>query len=82
MAYQVSSQRVVFYWLASEPSAERRDSFLTWLPDLADDPYRDALPVPGRSPVHARPVPGCRLAVTYPVAEQFKAVHVISIDDL
>ncbi len=52
-------------------SADRRNRLLAWLPDLAEDPYRDALPVPGRPLVHVRLVPACRLAVTYLVAEQY-----------
>lgn len=82
MPYQVSSTRIVLDWLASEASAERRDAFLAWLPDLAHDPYRGALPVPGRLLVYSRRVPGFDLAVTYLVAEQFSAVNIISIDDV
>ncbi|MDP9487483.1 MAG: hypothetical protein M3Q49_17150 [Actinomycetota bacterium] len=59
-----------------------RNGLLAWLPDLAEDPYRDALPVPGHPLVHVRLVPACRLAVTYLVAEQYKAVNIISIEDL
>lgn len=52
------------------------------LPGLAADPMCTALPVPNRSLVFVRGFPSCRLAVTFLLAEQFKTIHVIAIDDL
>jgi hypothetical protein len=83
VAYQIANPSLVYDWLAQEPSAARREAFLAWLPVLASDPDSDdALPVPGFPLTRVRPVPECRLLVTYLVAEQFMAVNIISIADL
>jgi len=83
VAWQIASRQKVLEWLAQEPDALRREAFLAWLPVLAEDPRRDALPVPNRPPiVFVREVLRANLAVTVLIAEQYRAIQLISIDDL
>lgn len=82
MPYQFSRRQTIFDWLENERDPDRRAAFLADLKEVAAGPLRGTLPVPGKRLVFVRALARSRLSLTFLLAEQFKTVHIISIDDL
>ena len=82
MPYQLTGRKTILDWLAREKNPSRRESFLADLQDVATSPLRGAWPVPTKHLVFVRALPRSRLVLTFLFADQFKAVNVISIDEL
>ncbi|MDQ3641378.1 MAG: hypothetical protein M3450_07925 [Actinomycetota bacterium] len=81
MAFQLSGDEQVFAWLVAESNLERRERLLAWLPQLAADPHGQAT-APVRPNVFVALVPDLDVVVTYLVAEQFRTVRLLRLEDL
>lgn len=84
MGYQLDNTKVLFDWLAGEPNPDLRTHVLGWVQVLADDPAAvESFPVPWRRPgVMAAFVPGTEVTVTYPVAEDYRTVRLLSFGQI
>lgn len=81
MSYQLSGDRVLLDWLASEQSPEVRGLVLGWIAELAADPHALEAPrLPGsRADVRAILIPGTAVAATFLIAEEFQTVRLIEL---
>lgn len=81
--YQISGSDKIEDWLSRHENAEHRQQFLDWLPQLAEDPVGVSMARRKRPgvPVFVAEVPGLPCWVTYSVIEQYRAVHILRIDE-
>lgn len=82
MTYQIVKGEMLIDWALAEDDDDTVDTMLTFLEDLAEDPYLDAQHIPGKRHVYTRPTPAPFVMVTYLVAEQFNAVELLRFTDV